>query len=71
MPPGTEHPATTELPLFQSFDIPDHPTEQIHLRKEWDEKMKRLDDKYGPDYYFSSESKSGWDEEEPKYETLI
>ena len=26
--------------------------EQIHLRKEWDGKMERLNDKYGLDYYF-------------------
>ena len=55
----------------QSFDIPDHYAEQICLRKEWDEKMERLSEKYGLDYYLSSESESDWDEEEPKYETLI
>ena len=55
----------------QSFDIPDCYPEQIHLRKEWEEKMEILNDKYGLDYYSSSESESDWDEEEPKYETLI
>ena len=24
----------------QSFDVPDHYTEQIHLRREWEEKME-------------------------------
>ena len=51
--------------------MPDHYAEQMHLRKEWEEKMERLNDKYGLDYYSSSESESDWDEEEPKYETLI
>ena len=40
----------------QSFDMPDCYAEQIHLRKEWEEKMERLSDKYGLDYYSSSES---------------
>ena len=38
---------------------------------EWEEKMERLNDKNGLDYYSSSESESDWDEEEPKYETSI
>ena len=41
----------------QSFYIPDHYAEQIHLRKEWDEKMERLNDKYSQDsimYGFST-----------------
>ena len=33
--------------------------------------MKRLNDKDSLDYYLSSESELDWDEEEPKYETLI
>ena len=32
--------------------------------------MERLNDKYGVDYYSSSESESDW-KEEPKYETLV
>ena len=55
----------------QSLAIPDCYAEQIHLRKEWDEKMERLNDKYGLDYYLSSEPELDWNEEEPKYETLI
>ena len=54
----------------QSFDIPDQYTELIHQRRKWEEKMKRLNDKYGLDYYSSSESESD-KEEEPKYETLV
>ena len=42
----------------QSFDIPDHYAEKTCLRKEWNEKMERLNDKYGLDYYLSSESES-------------
>ena len=33
--------------------------------------MERLSDKYGLDYYSSSESESDGIEEEPKYENLI
>ena len=32
--------------------------------------MERPNDKYGLDYYSSSETKSDWDEEH-KYETLV
>ena len=54
----------------QFFDIPDQYAEQIGQRREWEEKMEKLNDKYGPDYYSSSESESDW-EKEPKYETLV
>ena len=58
----------------QSFDIPDRYAEQIKLRKEWEERIERLNKKYNLDYYSSSESDS---DPEPdyrykhKYETLI
>ena len=55
----------------ESFDTCDCYAEQICLRKAWDEKMEKLNDKYGLDYYSSFESASDWDEEELKYETLI
>ena len=55
----------------QSFDIPDHFVERLCLRKERDEKMERLNDKYGLDCYSSSESESDWDEKEPKYQTFV
>ena len=60
----------------QSFDIPDRYAEQIRLQKEWEERIKRLNEKYNLDYYSSSESDSDSDQEldyryEHKYETLI
>ena len=39
-------------------------------RREWEERMEKLNDKYGLDYYSSSDSGSDW-EEEPRYETLV
>ena len=33
--------------------------------------MERLKDKYGLDFYLSSESELDWEKEEPKYKTLI
>ena len=55
---------------LQTFDVPDRYSEQIRLRKEWDEKMECLNEKYGLDYYSSLESDSNF-EPEHKYETLI
>ena len=48
----------------QSFDVPDRYTEQIHLRREWEEKMERLNEKYGLDYFSDSELDSEWGEGE-------
>ena len=58
--------APTPEPLCsqsQSFDVPDQYAEQIHLRREWEEIMERLNDKYGLDYYSGSENVLDWDEE--------
>ena len=60
----------------QSFDILDRYAEQIHLRREWEEKMEKLNEKYGLDYFSDSELVSESDEGENyryehKYETLI
>ena len=46
----------------QSFDVPDRYTEQICLRREWEEKMERLIEKYGLDYFSDSELDSESDE---------
>ena len=59
----------------QSFDVLDRYVEQIHLRKEWEEKMEKLNEKYGLDYFSDSELDSELDERENyryehKYETL-
>ena len=69
-PQNLQQPQNFQCSQSQSFDIPNLYTEQICQRKEWEEKMERLHDKYGLDYYSSSESELDW-EEEPKYETLI
>ena len=61
-PQNTQHP--------QRFDVPDRYSEQIRLRREWEEKMECLNEKYNLDYYSSSESDSDF-EPEHKYETLI
>ena len=54
----------------QSFDVLDWYAEQLCLRREWEEKMERLNDKYGLDYYSSSDTESDWDKVH-KYETLV
>ena len=45
----------------QSFDIPNRYAEQIKLRKELEERIERLNEKYNLDYYSSSESDSDSD----------
>ena len=62
------HPQNTQQ--LQTFDVPDRYSEQIRLRKEWDEKMECLNEKYGLDYYSSLESHSDF-KLEHKYETPI
>ena len=58
----------------QSFDIPNRYAEQIKLRKEWEERIERLNEKYNLDYYLGSESDTDSKSDyryEHKYETLI
>ena len=55
---------------LQTFDVPDRYSEQIRLKRQWDKRMECLKEKYGLDYYSSSESKSDF-QPEHKYETLI
>ena len=66
--PKNHHSQNTKHP--QSFNVPDQYSEQIRLRREWDEKMESLNKKYGLDYSSSSESNSDF-KPEHKYETLI
>ena len=61
-PQNAQHP--------QSYNVPGRYSEQIRLRREWNEKMEYLNEKYNLDYYSSSESNSDF-EPEHKYETLI
>ena len=67
---STKKSPSTNAQYPQSFDVPDRYSEQIRLRREWDEKMECLNEKYGLDYYSSSESNSDF-EPEHKYKTLI
>ena len=60
----------------QSCDVPDRYAEQTHLRREWEEEIERLNEKYGLDYFSDSELDSELDKGknytyEHKYETLI
>ena len=61
-PQNTQHP--------QSFDVLDRYSEQIRVRREWEEKIECLNKKYNLDYYSSSELESNF-ELQHKYETLI
>ena len=61
---------------MESFDTPERYAEQIHLRREWEEKIEKLNKKYGLDYFSDSELDSESDKGENyryehKYETLI
>ena len=69
-------PQTPQQTQTQCFDVPDKYAEQIHLRKEWEKKMERLNVKYNLDCFSSSELDSESDEGEDyrfqhHYETLI
>ena len=58
----------------QSFDIPDRYAEQICLRREWEEKMEKHNEKYGLDCFSDPELDSDEGENyryEHKYETRI
>ena len=61
---------------LKTFDIPYRYSDQISLHREWEEKMKRLNEKYGLDCFSDSELDSESDKEEDyryehKYETII
>ena len=60
----------------QTFNVPDRYSDQIRFCREWEEKMERLNNKYGLDCFSDSELHSESDEGEDyryerKYETLI
>ena len=58
----------------QSFDVPNRYAEQIKLRKEFEERIERLNEKYNLDYYSSSELDTNSEPDcryEYKYKTVI
>ena len=61
---------TQNLQHPQTYDVPDRYSEQIRLRRKWDEKMECLNAKYNLDYYSILKTDSNF-EPEHKYETLI
>ena len=69
-------PQNSQCTQTQSFDILERYVEQIHLRRKWQEKMEKPNEKYGLDYFSDSELDSESDEGENyrykhKYEMLI
>ena len=54
--PITHYPQNLQHP--QTYDFPERYSQQIRLRREWDEKMECLNEKYNLDYYSSLESDS-------------
>ena len=71
-----QKPQTFQCFWSQTFDVPDRYSNQLKLHREWEEKMERLNDKYGLDCFSDSELYSESDEGEEyrykhKYETLI
>ena len=68
----TQHPQPQNNQNSQLFDVPNRYAEQIKLRKEWEERIEMLNEKYKLDYYSSSESDSDPEPDyrhEHKYET--
>ena len=69
-------PQNRQCTQIQSFNVQGRYAEQIHLRREWKEKMEKLNEKYGLDYFSDSELDSELDEGknyryEHKYKALI
>ena len=74
--PNYQKPQNFQHSQSQTFDVSDRYSDQIRLCQEWEEKMERLNEKYGPDCFYDSELDSKSDEGEDyiyehKYETLI
>ena len=44
---------STKCSAPQSYDVPDRSSEQIRLKREWDDKMECLSEKYNLDYFSS------------------
>ena len=71
-PQNTQHPQPQNAQHPQSFDVPARYSEQIRLRRECEERIECLNEKYNLDYYSSLESDFNSELElEHKYETLI
>ena len=71
-PQNTECPQPQNTQHPQSFNVPDRYFEQIRLRREWEEKIEHLNEKYNLGYYSSSESDSNSKPDlEHKYETFV
>ena len=71
-----QHPQPQQQDTEKSFDIPDRYAEQIKFRREWEEKIERLNEKYSLNCFSSSELDSETDSESEywynhKYETHI
>ena len=64
--PGFQCPQPQNLQCSwsQTFNVPDRYSNQIGLCREWEEKMERLNDKYGLDCFYDSELYSESDEGE-------
>ena len=64
-----QKPQDFQHPQSQTFDVPDRYSNQIRLCREWEEKMERLNDKYGLDCFSDSELDSESEEgEDYRYE---
>ena len=71
-----QEPQNFQCTWLQTFDVPDRYSNQLKLHREWEEKIERLNDKYGLDCFSDSELDSESDEGEEyryrhKYEMLI
>ena len=69
-------PQNFQCTWMQLFNVLDRYVEQIHFRREWEEKMEKLNEKYGLDYFSDSELDPQSNEGENyryehNYETLI
>ena len=74
---GLQHPQTQnyqksqnfQCSQSQTFDVPDRYSSQLKFCREWEEKMDRLNDKYGLNCFSDSKLDSESDEgEECRYE---
>ena len=73
---STLQPQNFQNSQSQTLDVPDRYSDQIRLHREWEEKLERLNNKYGLNYFSDSELDPESDEGEEyryehKYETLI
>ena len=57
-PQNTQQLQSQNTQHLQSFDVPNRYSEQIRLRRQWEEKMECLSEKYNLEYYSSLEPDS-------------